>query len=88
VLDEPSSQLDAEGEGAVRQALETLRAQGRTVLVIAHRPAVLGGTDRMLVLMNGQVASYGPTAEIMPVITRRTVGGNGAGRVFEGDSRD
>ena len=89
VLDEPSSQLDAEGEAAVRQALETLRALGRTVLVVAHRPAVLGGTDRMLVLVKGQIASYGPTAEIMPAITRRAVArSDGPGRVAEGESRD
>jgi PrtD family type I secretion system ABC transporter len=73
VLDEPTSNLDAEGETAVRQAIETLRAQGRTVVVIAHRPALLGGTDKLMVVLNGAIASLGPTAEVMPAITRRVV---------------
>ncbi len=80
VLDEPTSNLDAEGEAAVRQAMDQLRQLGSTVLVIAHRPALLGGTDNLLVLMSGQIANFGATSEIMPVITRRVVtrpdGGN------------
>ena len=73
LLDEPTSNLDAEGESAVRQAMEELRRQGRTVIVIAHRPALLGGTDRLMVMMNGQIVKYGATAELMPQITRRVV---------------
>ena len=73
VLDEPTSNLDAEGEAAVRQAMDALRAEGSTVIVIAHRPAVLGGTDKLMVVMGGGMASFGPTSEVMPVITRRVV---------------
>lgn len=73
VLDEPTSNLDAEGESAVRQAMDALRAAGRTVIVIAHRPAVLGGTDLLMVVQRGQVTSLGATAEVMPQITRRVV---------------
>jgi len=73
VLDEPTSNLDAEGEVAVRQAMDQLKAQGRTLLVIAHRPAVLGGTDKLMVVLNGRVTHFGPTAEVMPQITRRVV---------------
>lgn len=71
VLDEPTSNLDAEGEAAVRQAIEELRRRKRTVLVVAHRPALLGGTDKLLVVVNGQVAKFGATQETMPQITRR-----------------
>lgn len=74
LLDEPTSNLDAEGEAAVRQAMDSLRAQGCTVIVIAHRPAVLGGTDKLMVVMGGTVASFGLTSEVMPAITRRVVG--------------
>ncbi len=72
VLDEPTSNLDAEGEAAVRQAMEALRGQS-TVMVIAHRPAVLGGTDQLMVILKGQIANHGPTSEVMPLITRRVV---------------
>jgi len=71
VLDEPTSNLDAEGETAVRKAMDALRAMGRTVIVIAHRPALLGGTDKLMVVVAGKVVSFGPTAEVMPAITRR-----------------
>lgn len=73
VLDEPTSNLDAEGEAAVRQAMETWRRQGRTLIVVAHRPAVLGGTDRLMVVLQGRIAAFGPTQEVMPNITRRVV---------------
>ncbi|MBX3680387.1 type I secretion system permease/ATPase [Cognatazoarcus halotolerans] len=73
VLDEPTSNLDAMGETAVRQAIDALRAEGRTLMVIAHRPAVLGGTDKLMVVQDGQVAGMGDTAELMPQITRRVV---------------
>lgn len=73
VLDEPTSNLDAEGENAVRQAMDALRAAGRTVIVIAHRPAVLGGTDQLMVVQRGKISGLGPTAEVMPQITRRVV---------------
>ncbi|MCP5287110.1 MAG: type I secretion system permease/ATPase [Burkholderiaceae bacterium] len=73
LLDEPTSNLDAEGEAAVRQAMDALRAQSRTLIVIAHRPAVLGGTDKLMVVMAGAVASFGPTSDVMPAITRRVV---------------
>ncbi|MDL2337043.1 MAG: type I secretion system permease/ATPase [Pseudomonadota bacterium] len=73
VLDEPTSNLDAEGESAVRQAIEELRRRQRTVIVIAHRPALLGGTDQLMVMMSGQIAKFGPTSELMPLITRRVV---------------
>ncbi len=73
ILDEPTSNLDAEGETAVRQAMGVLRAQGRTLIVIAHRPAVLGGTDQLMVVMEGRIASFGPTSDVMPAITRRVI---------------
>jgi len=81
VLDEPTSNLDAEGEAAVRQAMDALRSRGSTVIVIAHRPAVLGGTDQMMVVLGGTIASHGPTAEVMAAITRRVVERPGSGAV-------
>lgn len=70
VLDEPSSNLDAEGEAAVRQAIDALREMGKTLVVIAHRPSLLGGTNFMMVIQSGTVTSFGPTQQVMPLITR------------------
>jgi PrtD family type I secretion system ABC transporter len=73
VLDEPTSNLDTEGEAAVRQALSSLRERGRTVVIIAHRPAVVGEVDKILVIRKGVVTHFGPTAEVLPQITRKVV---------------
>lgn len=70
VLDEPTSQLDAEGESAVRALIAELKKFRRTVVVISHRPSVLAGTDAMLILMAGQMARFGPTAEVMSSVMR------------------
>lgn len=71
VLDEPTSNLDAVGEASVRDAIENLAQSGNTVILIAHRPSVVAGVDKMLVLQKGELTHFGPTAEVMPQITRR-----------------
>jgi PrtD family type I secretion system ABC transporter len=71
VLDEPNANLDHEGEEALLRALETLKAEGATVVVIAHRPSLLRNVDKMLVLNDGAVASFGPRAEVMARVTRQ-----------------
>lgn len=71
VLDEPTSSLDAEGEASVRQALDELRQQGKTVIVIAHRPSLLAASDALVVIQKGAISNFGPTAQIMPLLTRR-----------------
>ncbi|MEU4395863.1 thiol reductant ABC exporter subunit CydD [Kribbella sp. NPDC023855] len=45
LLDEPTAGLDAEAEAAV---VRHLRASGRTVLLVAHRPALLAAADRVV----------------------------------------
>ena len=71
VLDEPNANLDHEGEEALLQTLETLKAEGVTVVVIAHRPSLLRGVDKMLVLNDGAVASFGLRADVMARVTRQ-----------------
>jgi ATP-binding cassette, subfamily C, type I secretion system permease/ATPase len=73
VLDEPTAHLDAEGEAAVRQALGMLKDLKRTVVVVAHRPTLIGGVDKIAILHRGTLASFGPAAEILPQITRKVV---------------
>ena len=68
VLDEPNSNLDTEGEEALGRALVDLKAGGTTTLVIAHRPTILANVDKILVLKNGRVDLFGPSAEVMAKI--------------------
>lgn len=73
VLDEPTSNMDAEGEASVRQALDELRQLGHTLIVISHRPALLAGTTDLMVVVEGKITALGPTHTVMPNITRRVV---------------
>ncbi|MFD0390157.1 ATP-binding cassette domain-containing protein [Tistrella bauzanensis] len=75
-LDEPNSSLDNDGEQALVIALKRLRTEGRTVLIVAHRTGILGLSDRLLVLREGRVHMYGPTAEVVKALsTPRAEGG-------------
>lgn len=65
VLDEPSAFLDRAGEADVLALLDRLRAEGTTVLLVSHRPALLAGVDKLLVLAEGAVAQFGPRAEVL-----------------------
>ena len=58
ILDEATSDLDAESEFMVQQALSDLM-HGRTVLVIAHRLATVRNADRIVVVHEGRIAEIG-----------------------------
>lgn len=60
VLDEPNSNLDAEGEQALAKAILALKARGAIVVVIAHRTNILSVIDHVLILENGMQAAFGP----------------------------
>jgi len=70
VLDEPNGNLDGEGDQALVQSLHRLKQDGVTVVVIAHRPSLLAGVDKLLVLKDGVAEMFGPRAEIMARVTR------------------
>jgi PrtD family type I secretion system ABC transporter len=65
LLDEPNSNLDRDGESALLAALARAKEVGITTLVIAHRPNMVAGLDRLLVLRDGRISMFGPRAEIL-----------------------
>jgi ATP-binding cassette, subfamily B, bacterial len=69
VLDEPDASLDGEGEQALAQALENAKEAGITTLVISHRRALLKSVTKLLVLKEGELILFGPTAEVMAALT-------------------
>ncbi len=70
VLDEPNSNLDSEGDEALTQAILGVRARGGIVIVIAHRPSALAGTDYVLSLANGRRQAFGPKDEVLSQVLR------------------
>lgn len=55
VLDEPNANLDHEGEQALLQALQSLKAQGTTTIMITHAPHLLADADRVVTLEHGMM---------------------------------
>src|SRR5213079_765348 len=70
VLDEPSSNLDADGDAALTDCILQLKKSGTTVVIVSHRPSTIGVVDKILVLRDGVAEMFGPRAEIMSRLTR------------------
>jgi ATP-binding cassette, subfamily C, bacterial exporter for protease/lipase len=70
VLDEPNANLDADGDAALREAIEVLRKGGSTVVVMAHRPSAIAAVDKILMLNGGRQVEFGSKNEILPRVTR------------------
>lgn len=84
ILDEPNSALDAEGSEALNTVVKAMKADGKGVLIMTHRPTAISACDKLLVLENGKVAAYGPRDEIIRSMMKnasdvqRVVGGKAA----------
>lgn len=65
VLDEPNANLDAEGEEALMRAIDAMKSNGATVVIISHKPGVFRAADKMLVLREGRVELFGPRDQVM-----------------------
>jgi PrtD family type I secretion system ABC transporter len=65
VLDEPNSNLDAEGDQALTESIQAIRRRGGIAIVVAHRPSALTACDLLGVIQNGRLAAFGPKDEIV-----------------------
>jgi ATP-binding cassette, subfamily C, type I secretion system permease/ATPase len=82
VLDEPNSNLDAVGESALANAINSMREKGSIVVVIAHRPSAIATVDKVLCLKDGKMAGFGPKEEVLKQVVQpvQRVAGIGPGR--------
>jgi ABC-type multidrug transport system fused ATPase/permease subunit len=66
LLDEPTSNLDADSEALFRDALMRIRAETQiTILVIAHRLSTVTMADRIVVMQAGRIAAEGAHADLV-----------------------
>lgn len=65
VLDEPNAHLDNDGAHALNSAIRTMKAEGGSVLIMAHRPAALRECDMILVLDKGTRVMFGPRDDVL-----------------------
>jgi ABC-type protease/lipase transport system fused ATPase/permease subunit len=65
LLDEPNANLDSDGEIAFLNAVHAMKADGMTVIIVTHKPAMLAHADKVLVLRDGAAEAFGPRNEII-----------------------
>lgn len=65
VLDEPNSNLDADGEAALDTAIMGARERGAIVALVAHRPSALRQVNRVLVLNAGRMSAFGDRDDVL-----------------------
>jgi len=64
-LDEATSALDPESEQYIKNIIAQLRAENKTIIIIAHRLATVTQADTIFVLQNGQLAEQGTHQELL-----------------------
>ena len=65
VLDEPSANLDGDGEQALLRALADMRTRGATVVIVTHKISLLKDVDLVGIVVDGQLKSFGARDEVM-----------------------
>ena len=72
VLDEPNSNLDDQGERELVAAILRIKAQGCTVVIISHRTLVLSIVDKVVVLKDGMVLSFGQREQVLSQLNQNS----------------
>lgn len=68
VLDEPNSNLDSDGEKAIVQALQNIKARNGIAVIVTHRPDALVAVDQLLVLEEGAQRNFGPRDKVLEAL--------------------
>ena len=72
VLDEPNANLDDAGEMALLRTVLELKAKGKTVFLITHRPSAISVADRLMILRDGQIIADGPKESVLAALRPAT----------------
>ncbi|MFC7736006.1 type I secretion system permease/ATPase [Roseomonas sp. GCM10028921] len=73
ILDEPDSSLDGDAEARLLEGLAGLKAIGATVVLVSHRPSLIRGVDKVLVMRDGAAELFGPRAEVLARLAARPI---------------
>jgi ATP-binding cassette subfamily C exporter for protease/lipase len=68
VLDEPNANLDDAGETALLRTVLELKAKGKTVFLITHRPGAIAVADRLIILRDGEIFADGPKEAVLAAL--------------------
>jgi ATP-binding cassette subfamily C protein len=74
VLDEPNSNLDADGEKALALSLIRAKKKNITVVAITQRPTLLNSVDKILIMQQGTLKAFGKRDDILPLLAPRKSG--------------
>jgi PrtD family type I secretion system ABC transporter len=74
VLDEPNASLDADGEQALLQAFFHLKRLQTTVVIITHKTSLLVAVDKLLVVQDGALVTFGPRETVMAQLMKQQQG--------------
>lgn len=72
VLDEPNSNLDGNGEIALQKSLAAMKAAGQTVVVVTHVPNLLRQADKIAVIKEGTLTSFGDRDDVLRNIVAKS----------------
>ncbi|MDF2466741.1 MAG: type secretion system ATPase [Ramlibacter sp.] len=70
VLDEPNANLDDAGEAALMSTVGQLKAKGKTVFLITHRPGAISAADWLLLLKDGELVASGPRDDVIATLQK------------------
>ncbi len=67
LMDEPTSAMDMQTEALFTKRLEAI-VQGRTVIIVTHRPSLLSVVDRVIVMDQQRMVADGPKDRILAML--------------------
>lgn len=71
VLDEPNANLDDVGEQALFRAVQGMKQNQQTVVLISHRPSAIQLADHLVFLQEGAVLHAGPRDQVLSLLKNK-----------------
>lgn len=70
ILDEPNSNLDTEGEGALATAIEVAKEKEITCIIVSHKTNIINLADKIMIMKDGMIATFGNKQQIIEQISQ------------------